>query len=168
MQVSSGKGERQHSGNGLFRAEFQLPQKTETDQRRQHADKNVHAVADKYVAYGRIILVVGKSRKSFDVRAHYIERKQQKRLSDAVPTLQLAVAAIDAEFRVFLRRHRRHTSPPRVAGFQPMERIGRAKLAGLHHECTQTYGEAEQEEWITEPAAESLHHDGGNKSGNVL
>src|SRR4051794_16182667 len=46
-----------------------------------------------------------------------------------------------------------------MACFQAVKRIGSAKLTGLHHERSQPGGETEQEEWVTEPAAESLNHE---------
>ncbi len=45
-----------------------------------------------------------------------------------------------------------------MRGLQPMHRVGRPQLAGLHNESEQPRGQTQQKKWIAQPLSNARSH----------
>ena len=69
-------------------------------------------------------------------------------MAHAIPALQFAAAAVEAEFGVFLREHGWLGGPEGMRNLQAMRGIRRAEFAGLDRERAQSRDEGQQEDRI--------------------
>ena len=124
MQMRGEQEQRQHACRGLGDGETESAKKSETDQRREHVEQNVGAVADHNVPHaGGVAVVVGKDGKAIDAGSRDIEGQHEQRLADAVPGLLCAVAAVDAELGVLVGEDGRVAGPEGVGGVFAMLRV---------------------------------------------
>ena len=154
MEMRSREQQSQNAHHGLGNAEIKLPQEAEANQRRQHRQQDVGAVADDDVAHAGIgVVVLRKDGEACDIGANHIRGQKEQRLADAIPALQLSPAAVNTEFRKFVRKYLGFASPKGMRRLQAMGRISRAQLAGLHHERDETGGQSQQEKRVTKPGS---------------
>ena len=124
----------ENASDGLSHIEPEEKKKPVTDERSQDTDQNVDAVGGEHRTDGWIgvATVVRKDGQLRNTRADDIEWQQEQRLADAVPVVESSVAAMHAEFRIFIREYRRFGSPERMCRLQTVHRIRRPRLPRLH------------------------------------
>jgi hypothetical protein len=112
VEVGGSQQQRQHAHGALPDAEIELAQKAKAEERGQHSDQDVGAVTDDDVTDRRVSAAVSsEDRKALDIGSHNVGRQHEQRLSNAIPALKLAVAAVNSELRVFVGEDRRLRRP---------------------------------------------------------
>ncbi len=146
VQVRGREEQGQNARNGLLHCESQLPQEAEANQRGQHADKNVGAIADDDVAHTGVIAVVfGEDGKALGEGSGHVGRQHEQRLPDAIPALKRASAAVDAKFWILLGEDWRLRGPQGVSGLEAVLCVGGAELSRLHDKCDESGGQSQEE-----------------------
>ena len=164
MEKCGAENQRQHASDLLVHAKTEKPKQAEADQCAEHADQNVRGVADENIAHGRVHVVAVKHRQALDVCADDIRGKHQQGLADAVPAVELAVAAVNAKVRIVLGVHGRLGSPERVRGLQAVSSVARTEFTGLHDERRKKRYEPQEKRRISKQTAEA----GGHRGWRIL
>jgi len=144
MQMSGAEQQCQHAGHGFVHGKAKLAQQAERDQRRQHVDQYACCVTDHDAAHGGVVFIFGKDWPVSNPGACQVGRQHEQRLADAVPAVELAAAAVQAEFGIVAGKHLRLRSPEPVRGLQAVHGVGGAEFARLHDKGEQSRREAQE------------------------
>jgi len=171
VQVRGEQEQSERAGDGLVYGEVKLAQKAEGNERGEDAEQDVGAEGDEDAADGWVVAeVVGEDGEVLDPGADDVGGEHEQRLTDTVPALQGASAAVDAEFGEFVGEYRRLGCPESVSGLQAVGSVGGAQFSGLDGEGDQARGEGEQKDGVTKKAANQrnphLYEKGKRSSGN--
>ena len=76
-----------------------------------------------------------------------IRRQHEQRLTDPIPGVQAATAAVQSKLRIFIGKDLGLAGPEGMGDLQPVHRVRCAKLAGLDQEGEQAGNQQEKKEW---------------------